>query len=151
MFQRSGLPLVVEFSTDAAELLIDLVCVLKCTYSMTLNDRELFVERPDFHLYPCIYIVPNQAMYVYPFKWSMILRPENEGLMRLKLLKGLPGLNSSEKALFVTVKCFISDGLPDDPGNVSRELLWNCFAVVFGEYEEYIQRLFSSKQLFHSW
>ncbi|KAG0563617.1 hypothetical protein KC19_8G045600 [Ceratodon purpureus] len=35
----------------------------------------------------------------------------------LKLLKGLPGLKNDDKDLFVTVECFISDGLPDEKGD----------------------------------
>lgn len=45
---------------------------------------------------------------------------KEEPPIHLKLLKGIPGLINNDKSLFVTVECFISEGFPDDPGNVTR-------------------------------
>jgi hypothetical protein len=52
---------------------------------------------------------------------------KEESPIRLKLLKGLPGLKNNDTSLFVTVECFISEGLPDEKGNFTR-----VFTVGFG-------------------
>lgn len=43
---------------------------------------------------------------------------KKEAPVRVKLLKGLPGLNNNDIALYTTVECFIVEGLGDEPGAV---------------------------------
>lgn len=59
---------------------------------------------------------------------------KEEAPIHLKLLKGLPGLKNDDKDLFVTLECFISDGLPHEKGNYTRVftlgLVGHCSSTV---------------------
>ena len=59
---------------------------------------------------------------------------KEEAPKHLKLLRGLPGLNNNDNNMYVTVECFLSEGLPDEKGNLYNTIYcWigrHCFMQV---------------------
>lgn len=71
---------------------------------------------------------------------------KEEAPIRLKLLKGLPGLNNNDMVLYVTVECFISEGLADEPGAVTWGLPWGWLFVIVGNYRQCVRVILSFQE-----